>query len=101
MRINGVRYSQVFARILENAGKLQMVTLVTAQVNFRKRFKAVLTFLYLIILGNWTGKRCDVHKLKCWPGENRGPCGKHGECRYDHMQDLHYCACHLWWKGLY
>ena len=41
MRTNGVRYSQVFARILENAGKQQMVTLATAQVNLGKRFKAV------------------------------------------------------------
>ena len=36
MRTNGVRYSQVFARILENAGKQQKVILVTAQVNFSK-----------------------------------------------------------------
>ena len=36
VRTNGVRYSQVFARILENAGKQKKVTLVTAQVNFRK-----------------------------------------------------------------
>ena len=53
------------------------------------------------ILGDWTGTHCDVHKLKCWPGENRGPCGKHGECRYDQTQDFYFCACHLWWKGVY
>ena len=52
-------------------------------------------------LGDWTGQHCEVHKLKCWPGETKGPCGKHGECRYDQAEDLHYCACHLWWKGVY
>ena len=33
MKTNGVIYNQVFAKILENVGKQQMVTLVTAQVN--------------------------------------------------------------------
>ena len=46
MRTNGVRYSQVFARILENAGKQQKVILVTAQVNFSKMiFDVILAFL--------------------------------------------------------
>ena len=37
--------------------------------------------------------------MKCWPGDNRGPCGRHGECRHDKVHDNYYCACHLWWKG--
>ena len=37
--------------------------------------------------------------MKCWPGDNRGPCGRHGECRYDKTHDNYFCACHLWWKG--
>ena len=53
----------------------------------------------LIYVGGWTGPTCETHKMKCWPGDNRGPCGRHGECRYDKTHDNYFCACHLWWKG--
>ena len=64
MRTNGVRYSQVFARILENAGKQQMVTLVTAQVNLGKIFKAV-----FILPLTYCFRELDRQKMRCSKAE--------------------------------
>ena len=55
MRTNGVRYSQVFARILENAGKQQKVILVTAQVNFKK-----MVFDVIFSISDVTNQRCII-----------------------------------------
>ena len=55
MRTNGVRYSQVFARILENAGKQQKVILVTAQVNLKK-----MIFYVIFSISDVTNQRCII-----------------------------------------
>ena len=59
MKTNGVIYNQVFAKILENVGKQQMVTLVTAQVNMLVKFIGQILFCAKSISNTYVFRRLD------------------------------------------